>query len=240
MSRENNLLVVDKIDVYRDTLHVLKNVSLVIEKDKITAVVGSNGAGKSTLLNTIAGLLRPASGVIKFEERDITKLETHEIARLGISLVPEGRHVFPHLTVLENLLVACNTQEAKKNINRNLKYVYELFPRLEERKKQLAEKLSGGEQQMLAIARGIMSSPKLLLLDEVSLGLSPKLTEEVFSAIKKIQKDFRVTMLIVEQNVHKALSIADKGYVIEKGEIVLEGSGEELYSSPQVKTAYGI
>ena len=229
------MLSVENLEAGYGDVQVLWGISLHVEEREIVALLGSNGAGKTTTLRTISGLLKPMSGRITFDGVDITGRPAHEIVRLGISMVPEGRRLFPKMTVYENLRMGAYL--AKGDVRDRLETVYSLFPILRERRNQLAGTLSGGEQQMLAIARGLMSSPKLLMLDEPSLGLAPKIVQEVLSAVRQIREE-GVTILLVEQNVQQALSIADRGYVIETGRIVLEGSGKELLQNDHVRTAY--
>jgi branched-chain amino acid transport system ATP-binding protein len=231
------LLEVENVNTYYGDVQVLWNVSFDVDEGGITVIVGSNGAGKTTTLRTVAGLMHPKSGTIKFLEQEISGLLPHEIVRRGISLIPEGRMLFARLTVLENLRLGAIIPEAKKVREETLKWVYKLFPVLEERKEQTAGTLSGGEQQLLAIARGLMSRPKLLMLDEPSLGLAPKLVLKIFDLLKEINKQ-GVTILLVEQNVWQALEIANKGYVLETGKIVLEGTGKNLLQNQLVKKAY--
>ncbi len=218
-------------------VQVLWDVSFKVEEREMVTIIGSNGAGKTTTLLTISGVLKPKSGKIFFKNEEITNLPSHEISKRGISLVPEGRRLFPNLTVTENLLMGAYNQRAREQRFETLKEVFELFPRLEERKKQVARTLSGGEAQMLAIARSLMSKPSLLMLDEPSLGLAPVLVEEVFEAIKNL-KERGTTILLVEQNVAKGLEIADRGYILENGKITLEGRGKDLLKSEKVKKAY--
>lgn len=231
------MLEVENVNTYYGDVQVLWNVSFDVDEGGITVIVGSNGAGKTTTLRTVAGLMHPKSGTIKFLEQEISGLLPHEIVRRGISLIPEGRMLFARLTVLENLRLGAIIPEAKKVREETLKWVYKLFPVLEERKEQTAGTLSGGEQQLLAIARGLMSRPKLLMLDEPSLGLAPKLVLKIFDLLKEINKQ-GVTILLVEQNVWQALEIANKGYVLETGKIVLEGTGKNLLQNQLVKKAY--
>lgn len=216
--------------------HILRNVSIQLFENEILTVIGPNGAGKTTLLNTISGLVVPTSGTIEFYNKRIDGLPPYRIVELGISHVPEGRQLFPRLSVLENLKLGAYTRKARKEMNETLKLVFDMFPILKERAKQAAGSLSGGEQQMLAIARGLMSKPKLLMLDEPSLGLAPKVVDTIFKSIKDIAK--ATTILLVEQNVHRALEIADRGYVIESGSIVMEGESKELKNNDYVKKAY--
>ncbi|HDM92887.1 MAG TPA: ABC transporter ATP-binding protein [Candidatus Korarchaeota archaeon] len=229
------MLSVENLEAGYGDVQVLWGVSLRVEKGEIVALLGSNGAGKTTTLKTISGLLKPKSGKIAFDGVEITGKPPHEVVRLGISLVPEGRRLFPKMTVYENLRMGAYLVSG--DVSDRLETVYSLFPILKERRNQLAGTLSGGEQQMLAIARGLMSSPRLLMLDEPSLGLAPKIVQEVLRAVNQI-RDEGVTVLLVEQNVQQALSIADRGYVIETGRIVLEGTGRELLENEHVKTAY--
>lgn len=231
------MLEVENVNTYYGDVQVLWNVSFDVDEGGITVIVGSNGAGKTTTLRTVAGLMHPKSGTIKFLEQEISGLLPHEIVRRGISLIPEGRMLFARLTVLENLRLGAIIPEAKKVREETLKWVYKLFPVLEERNEQTAGTLSGGEQQLLAIARGLMSRPKLLMLDEPSLGLAPKLVLKIFDLLKEINKQ-GVTILLVEQNVWQALEIANKGYVLETGKIVLEGTGKNLLQNQLVKKAY--
>jgi len=216
--------------------HILRNVSIQLFENEILTVIGPNGAGKTTLLNTISGLVVPTSGTIEFYNKRIDGLPPYRIVELGISHVPEGRQLFPRLSVLENLKLGAYTRKARKEMNETLKLVFDMFPILKERAKQAAGSLSGGEQQMLAIARGLMSKPKLLMLDEPSLGLAPKVVDTIFKSIKDIAK--ATTILLVEQNVHRALEIADRGYVIESGSTVIEGESKELKNNDYVKKAY--
>lgn len=216
--------------------HILRNVSIQLFENEILTVIGPNGAGKTTLLNAISGLVVPTSGTIEFYNKRIDGLPPYRIVELGISHVPEGRQLFPRLSVLENLKLGAYTRKSRKEMNETLKLVFDMFPILKERAKQAAGSLSGGEQQMLAIARGLMSKPKLLMLDEPSLGLAPKVVDTIFKSIKDIAK--ATTILLVEQNVHRALEIADRGYVIESGSIVMEGETKELKNNDYVKKAY--
>lgn len=231
------MLRIEAIDVYYGAIHALKNVSLQVEEGSIVTLIGANGAGKTTTLKTISGILRPRSGAITFEGRDITRLAPQEIVRLGLSQVPEGRRVFPSMSVLENLEMGAYLRKDKEGIKKDLEVVFTRFPRLLERRKQVAGTLSGGEQQMLAIGRALMARPRLMLLDEPSMGLAPLLVREIFEIIKDINAR-GTTILLVEQNAHMALSVANKAYVLETGEIVLEGSARELLESEDVKKAY--
>ncbi|SHH18394.1 amino acid/amide ABC transporter ATP-binding protein 2, HAAT family [Thermosyntropha lipolytica DSM 11003] len=231
------MLKVNEIDVYYGAIHALKKLSLEVEQGSIVTLIGANGAGKTTTLKTISGLLRPRSGSIIFKGVDITKVPPEKIVAMGISQVPEGRRVFAGMTVLENLEMGAYLRKDKKGIAKDLEEVFDRFPRLKERRKQLAGTLSGGEQQMLAIGRALMARPSLLLMDEPSMGLAPLLVKEIFEIIKDINNR-GTTILLVEQNAHMALSIADKAYVLETGEIVLSGQAGELMKSEEVKKAY--
>lgn len=231
------MLVLQDVNVYYGAIHALKGISMEVNEGEIVTLIGSNGAGKSTSLKTISGLLRPKEGTIKFNGADLTQIQPQEIVSHGISQVPEGRHVFTNMTVLENLELGAYLRKDKAEIKKDIEKVYTLFPRLKERKGQLSGTLSGGEQQMLAMGRALMSHPKLLLLDEPSMGLAPILVKQIFSIIQEINKT-GTTVLLVEQNAHMALSIADRAYVLETGKIVLSGKADELASSKEVQKAY--
>jgi branched-chain amino acid transport system ATP-binding protein len=231
------LLRLEKINTHYGDVQALRNVSFEIRNQEVVSIIGSNGAGKSTTLNTISGVLRASSGTIEFMGQRTENLHPHQIVDQGIVQIPEARLLFPYMTVLENLELGAFTPKARKEKEGNLKVVYGLFPILKERKTQLAGTLSGGEQQMVAIARGMMANPKLLMLDEPSLGLSPLMVKQVFHTIKEINAR-AITVLLVEQNVFHSLSLANRAYVLENGGIVLEGEGKELLSNPQVREAY--
>lgn len=231
------MLKIDNIDVYYGAIHALKGISLEVNQGEIVTLIGANGAGKSTTLRTISGLLKPKNGSITFMGQNIAGVRAHEIVKKGISQVPEGRRVFAEMTVMENLDLGAFVRKDKDGIQQDLKKVFELFPRLEERKNQLAGTLSGGEQQMLAMGRALMSRPKLLLLDEPSMGLAPLLIKEIFNIIVDINKS-GTTVLLVEQNANMALSIANRAYVLETGRITLSGSAQELAASEDVRKAY--
>ncbi|MGI6513924.1 MAG: ABC transporter ATP-binding protein [Syntrophomonadaceae bacterium] len=231
------MLQVKEIDVYYGAIHALKKLSLEVEQGKIVTLIGANGAGKTTTLKTISGLLRPVSGTITYKGVDLTKVLPEKIVALGISQVPEGRRVFAPMTVMENLEMGAYLRKDKKEVQQDMELVFERFPRLKERRRQLAGTLSGGEQQMLAIGRALMARPELMLMDEPSMGLAPLLVREIFQIIKDINSR-GTTILLVEQNAHMALSIAHKAYVVETGAIVLEGSPEQLMKSEEVKKAY--
>ncbi len=231
------MLKIDNIDVYYGAIHALKGISLEVKEGEIVTLIGANGAGKSTTLRTISGLLKPKTGSITFLGQDIAGVRAHEIVKKGISQVPEGRRVFAEMTVMEHLDLGAFVRKDKAGIQQDLKHVFELFPRLEERKNQSAGTLSGGEQQMLAMGRALMSRPKLLLLDEPSMGLAPLLIKEIFNIIVDINKS-GTTVLLVEQNANMALSIANRAYVLETGRITLSGSAKELAASEDVRKAY--
>lgn len=231
------MLKIDNIDVYYGAIHALKGISLEVKEGEIVTLIGANGAGKSTTLRTISGLLKPKTGSITFLGQNIAGVRAHEIVKKGISQVPEGRRVFAEMTVMENLDLGAFVRKDKAGIQQDLKHVFELFPRLEERKNQSAGTLSGGEQQMLAMGRALMSRPKLLLLDEPSMGLAPLLIKEIFNIIVDINKS-GTTVLLVEQNANMALSIANRAYVLETGRITLSGSAKELAASEDVRKAY--
>ena len=233
------VLEVEGLETGYGEAQVLFGVSLRVEEGSITVLLGANGAGKTTTLKTVMGLLPAWRGSVRFRGRDITGLGAHERVALGMSLVPEGRRLWPQLTVEEHLLLAGSaTERARRRMRENLEMVYALFPRLRERRRQRAGTMSGGEQQMLAIARALMSSPELLMLDEPSLGLAPKLVIEVLEAVRRLRDEYGLTVLLVEQNVHMALKVADYGYVMEQGRIVVEGEPGRLVESPELRRAY--
>jgi len=231
------MLKIEDLVVAYGGIEALKGISLEVEEGKIVTLVGANGAGKSTTLRTVMGLVKPVSGRVLFKGRDLLAEKTHNMAKLQITLVPEGRRIFPKLTVLENLRIGAFIRNDEKGIKEDLEWVFSLFPILRERSWQLAGTLSGGEQQMLAVGRALMSRPRLLMMDEPSLGLAPLLVKEIFRIIKEINQQ-GVTILLIEQNANAALRIADQGYVMETGRIVLQGTGRELLANQQVKTAY--
>ncbi|MEM3589518.1 MAG: ABC transporter ATP-binding protein [Candidatus Bathyarchaeia archaeon] len=231
------MLEVKNLHVYYESALALHDISIKVNEGELVSVVGSNGAGKSTLLKTIVGLVKPRSGEIRLRDERIDALNTPEIISKGISLIPEGRRLFPNMTVLENLEMGAYTKEAWEKRRETLDWIFDLFPILKERQKQLAGTLSGGEQQMLAIARGLMSRPKLLMFDEPSLGLAPKLVAKVFEIVKDLN-DQGLTILLVEQNVLHSLRLCDRGYVLENGRITLSGRGDELLENAHVKEAY--
>ena len=231
------MLEVNNINVFYGESQALYDVSLTVKKGEFVTIIGANGAGKTTIMNTIMGLLKPKSGSIKYNDTELTKINPWERTNLGISYVPEGRRIFPELTVTENLRVGAYKLKDEKKLKENLDYVYELFPRLEERKNQLAETMSGGEQQMLAIGRALMLSPELILIDEVSMGLMPILVNKVFDVIDKLNKK-GITVLLVEQNATKALNYADRGYLLEVGNIVKCDSCKNLINDEMIKKVY--
>ena len=249
-----NMLKVDDLSVHYGVIQAVKNVSFEVNEGEVVSLIGANGAGKTSILRTISGLVRPSGGKIEFLGQEIQKAPARKIVASGLSQVPEGRHVFntgfgidvviyqdfsifPNLTVMENLEMGAFLHKDRDENQKNLKKVFDRFPRLEERKNQDAATLSGGEQQMLAMGRALMSKPKLLLLDEPSMGLAPIFIQEIFDIIQDIQKQ-GTTVLLIEQNAKKALSIADRGYVLETGKIVLSGTGQELLASDEVRKAY--
>jgi branched-chain amino acid transport system ATP-binding protein len=231
------MLRIEKVTAGYRKITILKSVSAELQDQEIVAIVGSNGAGKSTLLRSISGFIRPFSGQIYFQEEDISQLPSHAIVEKGIVQVPEARQLFSQLTVLGNLELGSFPRKARGKKKDTLNQVYQIFPRLSERKDQPAGSLSGGEQQMLAIARALMSNPRLLMLDEPSLGLAPLLVEHIFDTVREIRRT-GVSILIVEQNIFESLQLSDRAYVLENGEIVLQGTGEELLKNESVKSAY--
>ncbi len=231
------MLTVENINVYYGVIHALKDISFQVNEGEIVALIGANGAGKTTTLQTVSGMLSAKSGSIRFQDQEISRMSEHKIVKQGISHVPEGRRMFSNLTVLENLKMGAYTRKDKQEINNSLEMVYERFPRLKERTRQLAGTLSGGEQQMLAMGRALMANPRILLLDEPSMGLSPLLVSEIFDIIQEINKQ-GVTILLVEQNAKKALSIANRAYVLETGRIVKENDAQALLHDEAIKKAY--
>jgi branched-chain amino acid transport system ATP-binding protein len=231
------MLKIEKINTHYGDVPTLLDISFEIIEGQIVSVIGSNGAGKSTIINTISGIIQCSSGKIEFLGEQIENFPPHKIVELGLIQIPEGRRLFPYMTVLENLELGAFGSSARKGKEENLKAVFRLFPILQEREKQSAGTLSGGEQQMLAIARGIMANPKLLMLDEPSLGLAPLLVKQVFEIIKEINIR-QITILLVEQNVFHTLSMCDKAYVLENGKMVLEGEGKELLKNSQIRESY--
>ena len=231
------MLKVTDLQVYYGVIQAIKGLSFEVNEGEVIALIGANGAGKTTILHTITGLVEAKSGTVEFEGKNITKMPGHKIVTLGMAHVPEGRRVFAELSVLENLKMGAYTRKDKNEIAQSLEMVYKRFPRLEERKNQLAGTLSGGEQQMLAMGRALMSHPKIILMDEPSMGFSPIFVNEIFDIIKEVSAS-GTTVLLVEQNAKKALSIADRAYVLETGKIVLEGDAKELMNDESVKKAY--
>ncbi|MEA3377924.1 MAG: ABC transporter ATP-binding protein [Chloroflexota bacterium] len=231
------LLEVNDLDVFYGAIHALQGISFHVEEGEIVTLIGANGAGKSTTLNTISGLVRARGGSIRFKDEEITRTPAYEIVKMGIVQVPEGRQIFAPLTVRENLEMGAYTRADPKGIKASMERVYQSFPRLKERLNQYGGTLSGGEQQMLAMGRGLMSEPELLLLDEPSMGLAPFLVDEIFDIIEEINSR-GTSILLVEQNAQMALSIADRAYVLETGRLVLEGPAKEVAANPEVKQAY--
>lgn len=231
------MLKVRDLNTHYGVIQALKGVSIDVKVGEIVTLIGANGAGKTTLLNSISGIVKPTSGTIEFEGKDITKTSTQDIVKLGITQVPEGRRVFSGMTVYENLLMGAYLRNDKDEMKRDIDSVFERFPILKERQKQDASTLSGGEQQMLAMGRALMARPKILLLDEPSMGLAPLLVREIFNIIEDINKQ-GTTILLVEQNAQMALKVADRGYVLETGKLVLSGTGEELANNDEVRKAY--
>ena len=232
-----SMLEVKDLEVYYGVIQAIKGISFHVEEGEVIALIGANGAGKTTTSQTITGMLNAQAGSIQFEGTELTKIPGHKIVSMGMAHVPEGRRVFAQLSVLENLKLGAYTRKDKTEIEESLKRVYKSFPRLEERKNQLAGTLSGGEQQMLAMGRALMSKPRIVLMDEPSMGLSPIFVEEIFNIIKEISAE-GTTVLLVEQNAKKALSIADRAYVLETGKIVLEGDAKDLLNDESIKKAY--
>ena len=229
------MLKVTDLRVNYGHIEALRGVSIEVQKGQIVSIIGANGAGKSTLLRTISGLVKPQSGKILLDDEDITGMDSAQIVKRGVTMVPEGRRIFPNLTVYENIRIGAYLR--KGDWVKDVDWVYSLFPRLQERSWQAAGTLSGGEQQMLAVARALISRPKLIMMDEPSLGLAPLIIKDIFEIIKEIRKQ-GVTVLLIEQNANMALKIADIGYVLETGQITLSGSGQELLANPEVKAAY--
>ncbi len=237
MSEAPALLRLEGLQVHYGAIWAVKGIDLEVKPGEIVCLIGANGAGKSTTLRAISGVVRPSAGRIFFQGEDLTRVPAHEVVLRGIAQVPEGRRVFANLTVLENLELGAFTRRQKKQVKEDLEYVFTRFPRLKERRNQLAGTLSGGEQQMLAIGRALMARPRLLLLDEPSMGLAPLLVREIFSIVKEINKD-GTTILLVEQNARMALQVSHRGYVLETGRIVLAGPSQELAAREEVRRAY--
>lgn len=232
-----SLLSIENLEVYYGVINAIKGISFEVNEGEIIALIGANGAGKTTILHTITGLVQAKSGSIKFEDKDLLKTPAHKIVSMGIAHVPEGRRIFQQLTVYDNLKLGAYTRKDKNEIADTLETVYERFPRLKERRTQIAGTLSGGEQQMLAMGRALMSHPKIILMDEPSMGLSPLYVSEIFDIIRSVNES-GTTVLLVEQNAKKALSIANRAYVLETGKIVLSGDAHELMNNDSVKKAY--
>jgi len=232
------MLQVEGIEVYYGDVHVLRGVTLDVKEKELVAVIGANGAGKTTLIKTISGLIKPRKGSIIFDDRRISDIEAYQVVTQGIVQVPEGRLLFPEMTVLENLQMGAFQIKDQKIYEEHLQMVYDMFPLLKEREKQEAGTLSGGEQQMLAIGRALMSSPKVIMFDEPSLGLAPKLVQTIFEMVVRINKDLGITVLLVEQNVQHSCQISDRAFVIENGEVVLSGPGVDMLENEHVRRAY--
>ena len=232
------MLEIKKVETFYDKIQALRGVDISVKEGEIVSLIGSNGAGKSTLLMTVSGVHKAKVGTITFEGKNIEKEEPHNIVNLGISQVPEGRRIFSKLTVEENLRLGSYAYEKGKHYDRDIKSIFDLFPVLNDRKKQRGGTLSGGEQQMLAIGRSLMSNPKMLLLDEPSLGIAPKLVNQIFVAIKNINKEKKVTIFLVEQNAKKAFELADRAYVLVNGKVSMQGTGKDLLNNDDVKSAY--
>ena len=232
------MLKISNVETFYGKIQALRGVNININKGEIVSLIGSNGAGKSTLLMTISGVNKARTGEIIFEDRNIEKYEAHDIVNLGISQAPEGRRIFSRLTVEENLKLGAHANEKGKFFDTDVKDIYDLFPVLNDRKSQRGGTLSGGEQQMLAIGRALMNRPKVLLLDEPSLGIAPKLVNQIFLAIKNINKEKKVTIFLVEQNAKKALELADRAYVLVNGKVTIEGTGQELLKNQDIQAAY--
>ena len=231
------LLELDSVDAFYGRIQALRGVSIRVEKGEVVALIGSNGAGKTTTLRTISGLMHPQAGTIRFDGKDITRTPPSRIVEMGICQSPEGRRLFPRMTVVDNLRMGAYVRNDKAGILQDMERVFQLFPRLQERRMQIAGTLSGGEQQMLAMGRALMAKPKVMMLDEPSLGLAPILIETIFSIVREINSQ-GTTVLLVEQNANKALEVANRGYVLETGVVVQEGSGRDLLASEEVQKAY--
>jgi branched-chain amino acid transport system ATP-binding protein len=232
------MLQVNGIDVFYADVQVLKGVTLDVNDKELVAVIGANGAGKTTLIRTISGLLKPRRGTIDFGSKRISDIEPYQVVTHGIVQVPEGRLLFSEMTILENLQMGAFQTKSKKEYGEHLEMVYQMFPLLKERERQLAGTLSGGEQQMVAVGRALMSSPKMIMFDEPSLGLAPKLVQSIFEMVVRINKELGITVLLVEQNVQHSCQISDRAYVIENGEVVLRGTGHEMLENEHVRKAY--
>ena len=232
------MLSISNVETFYGNIQALRGVNVKVNSGEIVSLIGSNGAGKSTLLMTISGVNTAATGEIKFDDKNIESLPPHDIVNLGISQVPEGRRIFSRLSVEDNLRLGASSNDKGKNFDNDVKDVYDLFPVLKDRLSQRGGTLSGGEQQMLAIGRALMAKPKMLLLDEPSLGIAPKLVNQIFVAIKNINKEKKVTIFLVEQNAKKALELADRGYVLVNGNVTLEGTGKDLLKNKDIQAAY--
>lgn len=232
------MLEIKDLRVKYGGINALNGISMKVPDGKIITLVGANGAGKSTTLRSITKLVTPVSGSITYDGKELTHMSTQDIVKLGVTLVPEGRHVFDDMTVDENLMIGAYLRKDKENFKKDIAFIHEMFPRLKERAKQLSGTLSGGEQQMLAVGRALMSNPKVMMMDEPSLGLAPLVVKDIFNIIQKVNKERGMTILLIEQNANAALKIADYGYVMETGNIGLEGTGQELLANERVKELY--
>ena len=232
------MLKIENLEVYYEGLKALSGISLEVEDRELVSILGPNGAGKSTLLAAVAGMMSPRAGRIVFEGREIQGLPPHRMAALGVALIPEEGWLYPQMIVEENLLMGAFPKQARSGVRRQLGFVYSLFPRLRERRRQLTETLSGGERQMVAVGRGLMSNPKLILLDEPSLGLAPLVIKDIFASLKRINEEEKTTILLTEQNIVHALKLCSRGYVLENGAVALEGSSEELIGNKHVRKNY--
>jgi branched-chain amino acid transport system ATP-binding protein len=233
----NKMLEVENLSAAYGMVQILRGVNFKVEEKEIVSIIGPNGAGKTTLVKTVMGFLKPQTGSVKFKSKEIGKLPTYDIVKKGLTMIPEGREIFPRMTIEENLMLGAYTLKDKAKIKESKEKVYEIFPVLKKKEKALAQTLSGGEQQMLVICRSLMSNPQMLILDEPSLGLAPIIVEKVLDTVRTINEE-GVTVLLVEQNIHDSLGVADRGYVLEEGKIILEGTSRELLSNSHIKEVY--
>jgi branched-chain amino acid transport system ATP-binding protein len=233
----NKMLEVENLSAAYGMVQILRGVNFKVEEKEIVSIIGPNGAGKTTLVKTVMGFLKPQTGSVKFKSKEIGKLPTYDIVKKGLTMIPEGREIFPRMTIEENLMLGAYTLKDKAKIKESKEKVYEIFPVLKKKEKALAQTLSGGEQQMLVICRSLMSNPQMLILDEPSLGLAPIIVEKVLDTVRTINEE-GVTVLLVEQNIHDSLEVADRGYVLEEGKIILEGTSRELLSNSHIKEVY--
>jgi branched-chain amino acid transport system ATP-binding protein len=233
----NKMLEVENLSASYGMVQILRGVNFKVEEKEIVSIIGPNGAGKTTLVKTVMGFLKPQTGSVKFKSEEIGKLSTYDIVKKGLTMIPEGREIFPRMTIEENLMLGAYTKKDKAKIKESKEKVYEIFPVLKKKEKAIAQTLSGGEQQMLVICRSLMSNPQMLILDEPSLGLAPIIVEKVLDTVRTINEE-GVTVLLVEQNIHDSLGVADRGYVLEEGKIILEGTSRELLSNSHIKEVY--